>query len=313
MRTSLAAALLPVLFLAACGAGEPIAGGTSTASSEEPAPTVPPLESAQLYEADATVLEQGGGMSSPSHGPELCFGGVALSLPPQCGGVPIPNWDWDAVEGEESASGTTWGVYHVVGTYDGEVFTVTEVSTFDPKPESDGSDRDFTTPCPEPEGGWIPVDPSRVSEEDFDAAATVARSKPDFVALWVDYVGDFTDEEMTEMAIEDRLPPKILNAVFAGSVTEHEPELRELWGGPMCLTQREAHTESELMAIRKEAETFIQDELGLEFTWSAEGDVGLAAEVGVVIDVDGKGQVALDERYGPGMVRLFPALTPVEQ
>ena len=32
-------------------------------------------------------------------------------------------------------------------------------------------------------------------------------------------------------------------------------------------------------------------ELGLETTWSMEGDVGLAAEVGVVIDVDGAGRI----------------------
>jgi hypothetical protein len=37
----------------------------------------------------------------------------------------------------------------------------------------------------------------------------------------------------------------------------------------------------------------------------------LAAEVGVVVDPGGAGQTALDERYGPRMVKLFPALTPV--
>ena len=31
-----------------------------------------------------------------------------------------------------------------------------------------------------------------------------------------------------------------------------------------------------------------------------------------MIDVDGAGQAALDERYGPGMVKLFPGLRPVE-
>jgi hypothetical protein len=46
--------------------------------------------------------------------------------------------------------------------------------------------------------------------------------------------------------------------------------------------------------------------------WSSEGGVGLAAEVGVVVDPTGAGQAALDERYGPGMVRLFPALRPVQ-
>ena len=75
--------------------------------------------------------------------------------------------------------------------------------------------------------------------------------------------------------------------------------------------RREGRTEKELAAIRDEAERFIQEELGLQFTWSSDGDVGLAAEVGVVINPGGAGQAALDERYGPGVVRLFPALKPV--
>ena len=107
--------------------------------------------------------------------------------------------------------------------------------------------------------------------------------------MWVDYVGDFTPEEMDET----------------------EAAVREVWGGPLCVIQREGRTEKELAAIRDEAERFIQEEIGLQFTWSSDGDVGLAAEVGVVIDPGGAGQAALDERYGPGVVRLFPALKPV--
>ena len=32
-----------------------------------------------------------------------------------------------------------------------------------------------------------------------------------------------------------------------------------------------------------------------------------------MIDPGGAGQAALDERYGPGMVKLYPALTPVPE
>jgi hypothetical protein len=67
------------------------------------------------------------------------------------------------------------------------------------------------------------------------------------------------------------------------------------------------------MAIRAEAEQFIAEELGLEWTWSQEGDVGLAAEVGVVVDPGGAAQAALDARFGADMVRLFPALRPVDE
>jgi hypothetical protein len=75
------------------------------------------------YEATATVLERPGDL------PELCEGAIAESYPPQCSGKPIVGWDWDDVEGEQSASGTTWGEYHVVGTWDGEQLTLTETPT----------------------------------------------------------------------------------------------------------------------------------------------------------------------------------------
>lgn len=290
---------------AACGAEERGAGGTSTGSSEPPsAPT--PDSSETLYETSTTVLDDG------EKGAMLCLGGVLLSLPPQCGTVPVPNWDWAAVNGEESLSGTTWGAYHVVGTYDADGFTVTQVGAYDPEEENLGSDRDLTTPCPEPEGGWVAGDPSRVSAEDFDGGASVARSQPDFVTLWVDYVGDFTPEELDQMAVEGDPALQIMNVVVTGDEAAPEAAIRELWGGPLCIAQREGYTEKELRAIRKEAERFLRDELGLEMTWSQEGDVGLAAEIGVVVDVDGAGQAALDERYGAGMVRLLPALRPVE-
>src|SRR5687768_15458670 len=148
MRTLVpAAALFLALLCAACGSGEPGAvGGSTGATDDAPPPTVPAPDPGQLYEADGTVLE------NESHGPELCLGGVALSLPPQCGGVSLANWDWDAVDGAQSGSGTTWGEFHVVGTYVDGVLTVTEVGPADP----DGVDagygtvRSFTSCCPEP-------------------------------------------------------------------------------------------------------------------------------------------------------------------
>ena len=66
-----------------------------------------------------TVLE------SPRHGPELC-GSIRESLPPQCSGLPLRNWEWAAVKGAESLNGTTWGTWHVTGTLDGEAFVLTE-------------------------------------------------------------------------------------------------------------------------------------------------------------------------------------------
>jgi hypothetical protein len=71
--------------------------------------------------AVATVLQDGDGP------PELCLGGVAESLPPQCGGPEIAGWDWGTVEAD-AAQGTTWGEYVVEGTWDGETFHLTKAA-----------------------------------------------------------------------------------------------------------------------------------------------------------------------------------------
>ncbi len=303
---------LLALLTAGCGAGGPGTAGVSTGAVDEtPPPTVPSPDPKQLYEADVTVLEHGKGMRPHRHGPELCLGVVLTSLPPQCGGVPIANWDWTTVEGEESRGGTTWGDYHVVGTFDGEVFTVTEVGRYDQEGADFGGDRDFTTSCPEPERGWVALDPARTSEDEFAAGAAVAEALPNYVALWIDYAEEPPPEGLEERASSGEPDLWIMNVVVTEDGAGAEAAIREEWGGPLCVTERPGHTRAELVAIREEAERFIAEELGLELTWSREGDLGLAAELGVVIDPGGAGQATLDERYGPGMVRLFPALQPV--
>ncbi|MBW3549122.1 MAG: hypothetical protein KY452_13460 [Actinobacteria bacterium] len=100
---------------AACGGERP----TSVTSSGKGRPSDAPSADATntRYTATTTVLE------SPDHGPQLCLGGVQESYPPQCGGPDVIGWDWDVVQGEESANGTTWGTYTVVGTWDGEALT----------------------------------------------------------------------------------------------------------------------------------------------------------------------------------------------
>lgn len=57
-------------------------------------------------------------------GPELCLGPIADSYPPQCSGPGVIDWDWTTVDGEETASGVTWGDYAIRGDWDGEKFTV---------------------------------------------------------------------------------------------------------------------------------------------------------------------------------------------
>lgn len=101
------------LVMAGCAGAGSSQGGARGGDWPVVVPTAP-VEVSTL----ATVLEQDGV-------PMLCLGAVAESYPPQCSGPPIDGWDWAAVEGEETASGVTWGVYAVRGNWDGERLSVT--------------------------------------------------------------------------------------------------------------------------------------------------------------------------------------------
>ncbi len=294
MRLTLALAGLAVL-AAGCGAGtgelpdEPAAG--------RPSPP-PPASSAPLrYEATATVLEQ------PGRGPMLCLGAMLMSLPPQCGDIPLAGWSWDAVEGAQEHSGVRWGEFHVVGTYDGETFTVEEAGPPEPAPAEPVEDM-FLPPCPEPEGGWLAGASSAPSQEDTDAAERYAQRQPDYVRSWVHHVGDPAGPDEYEEEL-----PVVYVAVFTGDAARHEPELRARWQGPLCVVERAVVSARDGRRIRAEAEASLP-ELGLQMLASWEGELGLAAEIEVVADPGGAGQAALDDRFGPGVVRLVPRLRP---
>ena len=122
------AATIAVLTLAACAAS-PASDGSSTDDRPTALPTSIPAPG--QVSAQGTVLQKDGDDA------QLCLGAVAESYPPQCTGLPIAGWDWDAVDGEEAASGVTWGAYAVWGTWDGATFTLDEATTlalYDPMP-----------------------------------------------------------------------------------------------------------------------------------------------------------------------------------
>jgi hypothetical protein len=282
-----------VLLMVGCGR---VADGPR-GSADEPGEASPSGEPTR-YEATAIVLE------SEEHGPMLCLGGVLESLPPQCGDVPLSGWDWNEVPGERSMAGTTWGEYHVVGTYDGGSLTVVE--TGPPLPEDPPADDEIDTPCPEPAGGWTAPDPGRTSESDRDAARRAAEAEPDFSGLWIDY----DDPTPTEDEIAEGDPAYvILTVAFTWDVERHTAELRELWGGPLCVVQHE-RSYAELREIQKDLEPSAE-ELGIQVLWSSTDVVDNVVEVGVVV-IDEETRRAIDVRYGQGAVRVFSFLTPVE-
>jgi hypothetical protein len=289
MRAIVMAGVLVVL-VTGCGATE-----DAPPPAARPAPPAAPAEST-LYEATTTVLE------APGSGPMLCLGPMLLSLPPQCGDVPVTGWSWKAVEGEESAAGVTWGTFHVVGTYDGESFTLVDVGP--PRPQEEPDADLFEPPCPEPDGGWVVTDPGASTQDDDGPAQAYATRQPDYVSSWVHHVGRPTEGEYEESL------PVVYVAVFTGDAARHEAELRTRWAGPLCVVERDAPTAHEASRIRADAEASLEG-LGLQMLSSWEGELGLAAEIQVVADRGGEGQAAFDARFGPGLVRIVPALRPV--
>ena len=277
-----------LVLLSACGAGE------ATLSSEGGAG---PL----WHTGSGTVLE------SPDHGPELCLGPIAASLPPQCGGVPLVSWQWQSVSGEQTAIGTTWGEYSVTGSFDGEVLTLTEPAGDPVTPAgpggSEGEQDPFRTPCPEPPGGWIPVDPSRSGEDAIQAANAYAQSQSDHAAFWVDYLAPADQEPAADS-------PLILNVAFTGALQRHERELRQVWGGPLCVQELE-HTVAELRGIQEDFSNGAAAVFGLQILWSSSLEHQQKVEVGVVAVTDAQRQ-DVAERYGAGLVELVPGLTPVQ-
>lgn len=235
MLDRLTAVLPPVLLtLALASCADPGRSVEAGDDSQEPVSTV--AASAQVYEVVAPVLE------NERHGPRLCLGVINLSLPQQCGEVPITNWDWTSADGEETLAGTTWGNYHVTGTYDGTNFTLTETpgsAVSEPTPPTD-----LHTPCQEPPGGWPVPDPDRTSEADIAAASMFVNAQPNAGGFWVD---DPTPPSDGATA----MPDAVVNVAYTGDLASHEAELRRYWGGPLCLTQV-ARSRGELLAIQRE-------------------------------------------------------------
>ena len=242
-----------------------------------------------IYAVTTTVLESG------DHGPQLCLGGVALSLPPQCGGPDIVNWDWDDAPAKETRNGVTWGDYLVTGTYDGERFTLTAPPQT-PEVATQMTSMDFTSPCPEPPSGWRPVDEAKTTDDSLSKTLQVADADPEFAGGWVD-----------QSAAPGTNDPKrlVLNLRFTADLDRHERQVRETWGGALCITQAR-HSQLELRAIQEDLV-----DVGGHLSSSIDV-VRNVVEVTVILDRDGELQRDMDERYGTGVVVVDSALKPAE-
>lgn len=307
-RTMVAVVVAGALAVAAAGCGDD-EGGTSAGPEATPATPTTPTSSPgadedTVYTMDATVLED------TEHGPQLCQV-VLTSYPPQCGGPDVREWDWAQAEGAESANGTTWGYYRVVGTWDREAqaLTLTEPPTVPPAPGSDGAvgpEPDFSTPCPRPEGGWKPVDPATTNQAALEAVDARARQHPDTAGTWLDQSAEPGWSGLNDPA------QLVFNVRTTGDTAALEAELREVWGGALCVSEA-TRSSQELQAIADEIRTEHAEVEG------GTGDVAGAnvdeSRQMVVVDVyvtDPDLQARFEEDYGAGVVEQLPWLTPVE-
>lgn len=276
----------------ACGqAPQDVPVGTTATDSPT---TTASDDRGQLYEGTGLVLE------TPDRAPEFCLGGVDESLPPQCEGIPIVGWDWTLVDGEDKANGTSWGEFNLVGTYDGEIFTVQQVGP--PKHRETAHADPIDTPCPEPAGGWTATDPARASQENVVDAQREASREPDFAGLWIDYY-----DQPPDGPTEEDPGNIVLNVAFTGDLDRHGRELRDLWGGPLCVTQHD-HTLRDLQKIQN---GFPAHEFDLDTLWSGIDVVHGTVEIAVVT-IDAETTQRIDDRYGEGVVQVEARLKRVD-
>lgn len=289
VTASLALLLLGGL-LSACGeqAVRPGTGASQAWASPPPAVNAVPAGYDGRFRVAGTVLE------SPDHGPQLCDA-VMESYPPQCGGADVVGWSWDGLE-HESASGTRWGTYLLVGTFEAGRFTLTEPARVD-NGGAPGASPDFSSPCPAPAGGWAAADPGTATDVAMTAALEQASRSPHYAGSWIDQNGVVSEADANDPL---RL---VLNVRFTADLARYESELVEIWGGALCVSGAR-YSEAELLAIQ--AETISLPGV----TGSGIDVVGNVLQVSATVADDGTRRM-LAERYGPA-VQLIGWLEPID-
>lgn len=240
----------------------------------------------------------------------LCLGAIAspsicFNSPPSAGKVPIANWDWERVEGEELDQDVIYGEYHLIGSYDGTSFTVLEAGP--PVPPGESDEDPFYIPCPEPEGGWVAADPSRAKEADLHAAGSYIDSQPDSAGYWIKYLRKETGEASLDFVIS----PYALVATFRRDIDLHRAKLAAIWGGPLCVVEH-SRTEAELSRIQEAVHSDSgAEEFDIEVFGSWTDVLSNRVEIEVVV-FDEAAQAIFDSRYGVGAVHQVPSLRPVD-
>jgi hypothetical protein len=262
-------------------------------------PVRPANAGPQRYEIDARVEQDS------THGPELCIyaiAGAATRNSSDCAGPRITNWDWSQAPPKTRTRDTIQsisGVYHLVGTYDGTAFTLTQppVPGHEPRPTV----KSEPAPCPTPPGGWQSTDPARHGLTEFQALQDAAQGAPDFAGMWSSSTvgtgpsNDFQHNHVTVVA-------------YTGNLDAHRAQLAALWGGPLCVVQH-AHTYGELQATMTRINND-PGQLGLQILGDGPDEVHDVIDLQVVAATDAT-QRAIDRRFGPGLVKVSSLMKPI--
>ncbi len=215
------------------------------------------------------------------------------------------------------ADGPVRGSGTVLDEGDGTTFTVTEAlpSTPDGWPEEDLTVL-FASRCDEPEGGWVPPDPATTTGDALSAAHRVAEELPGYAISWGDqsinphwqetqdlHESGGTPSLEVQQAINDPAYT-ILNVGVTDDLTGAEAAVREVWGGPLCVTRFD-NTHVRLREVAKDLRK-LPGSLN-----SGYGSISNAVEISVILD-DGSIQAWADEEYGEGVATVTSALQPVE-
>ena len=112
--------------------------GCATGPADQPSNTSPGILGLEtVIPAPGEVRGQGTVLQMGDAAPQFCLGPVMESYPPQCSGPELVGWDWDVVEGDETAGDARFGAYAVSGTWDGQALTVSGaimLALYDPMP-----------------------------------------------------------------------------------------------------------------------------------------------------------------------------------
>jgi len=282
------------LVVTACGTSDP---PSPVASAER--------DPASRYRAVVHVLE------TPTQPPTACLGFVLTSEPPAgCTGIAVTGWNWAELDGVDVRSGTRQsGLVELVGTVDGRSFTLTQPPRPAPGQRADTGAAGSRPPGCAPENRTT-SDPARTELEDLEAARRAAEVDPDFVDFWL------SDAPVAPSPAATGTPPattvsvaeKVLTVQFRADVERHTKEIAELWGGALCVGQREPYrwTGVEASAILRSREA-VEAGVWTVSVFYPYNDRPTRVEVDVLVD-DMTTRRWIEQRFGTSQIELHGLL-----